>query len=573
VGGAHRLKDPAALLAAAMAASGVLLVVMGSRLSFFLDDWVFILYKRDFSLDAFLSPDNEHLVAGPVAVWKLMLATFGLGSALPYRIVSTAMLLLGAWFLFVWIRRRLGGWPALLMTLPILFLGAAFEDLFWFASITFLGSMACGLGMLVALDRRDKVGDRLACAWLIGSMLFSSLWLAFAVGAVVDVALRHGDRDWRRRAYVVGVPVVLYAIWWLGWGDNGESSVTLHNIATTPLFVLDSFAAAIGSLVGLATPGEGLPSPPGLDWGRPLAVALGALAAWRLYRLERVPRSLWVVLAIALAFWIFGGIAVKPGRVPWASRYQYPGAAMVLLVAAGMLRGLKLDRRLLPAALIAVAISLAGNGLLIQQSYDFYLGTSQLIKGNLTAMEIARNTVEPGFYLEEEFADTGFDHIDAGSYFSAVDAFGSPAFTIPELQSSPEAARFAADKVLLNALRVQLEPAPASAAPAAGAEPAGPNSEGVVAVPGDACVAVPGGAKSPLLSLPPGGVAIGAGAQPVTDIKMRRFATSPGEFPVDFQIGVAPGEAVAVPIPPDLSTVPWKMQLEGGAATVCGLGR
>jgi hypothetical protein len=569
VGGAHRLKDPAALFAAAMAASGVLLVVLGSRLSFFLDDWVFILYKRDFSLDAFLGPDNEHLVAGPVAVWKLMLATFGLGSALPYRVVSTAMLLLGAWFLFVWIRRRIGGWGALLMTLPILFLGAAFEDLFWFASITFLGSMACGLGMLVALDRRDRIGDRLACAWLIGSMLFSSLWLAFAVGAVVDVALRRGDRDWRRRAYVVAVPVILYAIWWLGWGDNGESSVTLHNVATTPLFVLDSFAAAVGSLVGLATPGEGLPSPPGLDWGRPLAVGLGALAAWRLYRLDRIPRSLWVVLAIALAFWVFGGIAVKPGRAPWASRYQYPSAAMVLMVAAAMLSGLKLDRRLLPPALIAVAVSLAGNGLLLQQSHDFYRETSQLIRGNLTALEIARNTVEPSFYLEEEFADTGFDHIDAGSYLSAVDAYGSPAYTIGELQGSPEFARFATDKVLLNALRVALEPGASLPAAAAGAKPGAPNSLGTITVPARGCVTVAGGSQAPLLSLPPGGVVVGARNQPVTDIKMARFAS--GEFPVDFQTGVAAGEAIAVPIPVDLSTVPWKMQLEGGTATVCGL--
>lgn len=552
MGGAHRLKDPAALFAAAMAASGLLLIGLGSRLSFFLDDWVFILYRRGSSLDSFLGPDNEHLVAGPVAVWKLLLGTFGLGSALPYHVVSIAMFLLGAWLLFVWIRRRIGGWPTLLMTLPVLFLGAAFEDLFWFASITFLGSMACGLGMLVALDRRDKVGDRLACAWLIGSMLFSSLWLAFAVGAVVDIALRRGDRDWRRRAFVVGVPVALYAIWWLGWGDTGESSVTLHNLATTPLFVLDSFATALGSLAGLATMGEGLPSPPGLDWGRPLAVGVGAIAVWRLYRLERIPRSLWVVLAIALAFWIFGGIAVKPGRVPWASRYQYPGVGMVLLVAAGMLSGLKLDRRLLPPALIAVAVSLLGNVLLLQQSYDFYRGTSQIIEANLSALEIARNTVEPGFYIDEEFADTNFDHIDAGSYFSAVDAFGSPAFTIPELQSSPEAARFAADKVLLNALRVVVEPVARSAVPSRG------------------CFGVDGTQQ---FEVPPGGAALLAGPQPVTDVKMRRFST-PGEnspLPVDFQTEIAPHQAVAIAIPVDLSTVPWKLQLEGGPATVCPL--
>jgi hypothetical protein len=553
VSGAIRAKNPATLLlAAGMATSGLVLVVLGSRLSFFLDDWVFILYRRDFSLDAFLGPDNEHLVAGPVAVWKLLLSGFGMGSALPFHVVSTAMFLLGAWFLFVWVRRRLGAWPALLATLPILFLGAAYEDLFWFSSITFLGSMACGLGMLVALDRRDAVGDRLACAWLIGSMLFSSLWLAFAVGAIVDLALRRADRDWRRRAYVVAAPVVLYAIWWLGWGDSGESSVTLHNIAEMPRFVFDSFAAAIGALAGLATTGEGLPSPPGLDWGRPLAVALGGLAVWRLHRMERVPRSLWVVLAILLAFWVFGGIAVKPGRVPWASRYQYPSAALVILVAAAMLSGLRLDRRLLPVALIAVAVSLAGNLLLLSQTYDSYLSTSQVIKANLTALEIARNTVDPSFYLEEEFADTGFDHIDAGSYFAAVDEFGSPAYTIAELRASSEPARFAADKVLLNALAVSVEPIPRSAVPSKGCFAASPGQE---------------------FAVPPGGVAVAAGSKPVSDIQMRRFAT-PAEgtpMPVDFQTGVVPHRAAAVPIPADLSQVPWKMRLEGGPAKVCPL--
>jgi len=555
VSGAIRARNPATLLlVAAMSASGLLLVVLGSRLSFFLDDWVFILYRRDFSLDAFLGPDNEHLVAGPVAVWKLLLSGFGMGSALPFHVVSTAMFLLGAWFLFVWVRRRLGPWPALLATLPILFLGAAYEDLFWFSSITFLGSMACGLGMLVALDRRDATGDRLACAWLIGSMLFSSLWLAFLVGAVVDVALRRGERDWRRRAYVVAVPVALYAIWWLGWADSGESSVTLHNIALAPRFAFESIAAALGALAGFATSMEGAPSPPGLDWGRPLAVVLGGLTVWRLHRLGRVPRSLWVAIAIALAFWLFGGIAVKPGRVPWASRYQYPSAALVILIAAGTLSGLKLDRRLLPAALIAVAVSLAGNVLLIKQSYDAYHSTSRLIKGNLTALEIARDTVDPSFYLEEEFADTGFDHIDAGSYFAAVDEFGSPAYTIAELEASPEPARFAADKVLLNAERIAVEPF------------------GRPAVPSRNCFAAAPGRE---FAVPAGGVAIVAGSKPVTDIRMRRFAT-PAQgtpMPVDFQTGIGAGEAVAVPIPRDLSKAPWKMRLEGGAAKVCALSK
>jgi hypothetical protein len=525
------------LLAAAMAISAAILVVLGSKVTFVLDDWTYILYRRDFSADAFLMPANEHLVGGAVATWKLLLESVGISSTTPYRVVSTAMFLLGNWFLFVWIRRRLGAWPALFATVPMLFIGAAYEDLFWFSSITFLGSLTCGLGMLVALDRRDRTGDLLALAWLLGTMLFSSLWIPFALGVAVDIFLRRGERDWRRRAYVVVVPAVLWALWWLGWGHEAEGSISLHNIAATPIFVLDSFAAALAALFGLATPvSEGMPSPSGLDWGRPLAVGLGGLALWRAYKIERIPRSLWVVLAIGLSFWVLGGFAVKEGRVPWASRYQLPGATFVLLVAAELLRGVRLDRRLLAPALVVVGAAVASNGLFMNEAANSYKHSTEIVRADLTAMEIARETVDPSFFLEEEFADTGFAHIDAGSYFSAVDEFGSPAYTIEELRESSAEARFAADKVLLNALRVAPETAPPSAISAAQAAPASPDSAGVAAVPADGCVAVPGGAESPLLSLPPGGAVVGAGDVAVSDIKMRRFASgsdSPLKFPVD----------------------------------------
>jgi len=198
---------------------------------------------------------------------------------------------------------------------------------------------------------------------------------------------------------------------------------------------------------------------------------------------------------------------------------------------------------------VVVTAAVASNGLFMHEAYKSYVSSTELVRGNLTALEIARDTVDPAFFLEEEFADTGFDHIDAGSYFSAVEAYGSPAYTIEELQGSSEAARFAADKVLLNALRVAPEPIPRSAVPDRG------------------CFGVDG---PKLFDVPTGGVAIVAGAKPVTDIQMRRFAGGE-QLPVDFQTGVGAGEALAVPIPADLSSVPWKMRLEGGTATVCGL--
>jgi len=553
VSGAIRVKNPAALLlAAAMLVAGVIIVVLGSKVTFVLDDWTYVLYRREFSADAFFGPANEHLVAGAVAIWKLLLSGFGMGSIVPFRVTSTAIFLLGDWFLFVWLRRRLGQWPALLMTLPVVFMGAAFEDLFWFSSITFLGSLTCGLGMLVALDRRDRAGDGLACAWLLGTMLFSSVWVPFAAGAALDILLRRDERDWRRRAYVVVLPAVLWILWYIGWGHEAESALSLHNVATTPLFVLDSFGSALAALLGLATPVEGIASPGGLDWGRPLAVAVGGLALWRAYTVGRLPRSFWVVLTIGLAFWILGGFDLKPGRVPWASRYQLLGGVFVLLVAAELLRGVKLSRRLLGPALAVVAASVASNGLFLHEAYESYASSTEIVRGNLTALEIARDTVDPSFYLEEEFADTSFDHFDAGSYFAAVDDYGSPAYTVDELRESGEPARFAADKVLLNAERIAVEPISPADVPAGRCFGAAPGEE---------------------FEVPYGGVAIAAGDQPVSDIQMRRFATPAAGSPppVDFQTGVGGGEAVAVPTPADRSKVPWKMTLEGGPAKVCAL--
>ncbi len=547
-----RTRNPVTLLlAGAMLVSGLLLVELGSRLSFLLDDWVFIVYRRGFTLDSFMQPDNEHFVAGPVAIWKLLIALFGIGSTLPYRIVSTAMFLLGAWLLFVWIRRRLGDWPALLATIPVLFLGAAFDDLLWFSSITFLGSMACGLGMLVALDRRDRRGDLLACVWLLGSLIFSSLWLAFAAGAVVDIALRRGERPWRSRIYLVAIPVLVYAAWWLGWGHEAESALSLHNLATTPVFVLNSIAAAIAAVLGLAIPVSNMAAPNGLDWGRPLTVLFVGLAAWRMYKLDRIPRSLWVVLAVGLAFWILGGLDVKPGREASDSRYQYTSVVFVLLFATELLRGLNFSRRLIVPALVVVGAAVLANVTFLHEAYNSYHQTSQIERADLGAVEIARDRVEPGFRLDEGIADTNYVSIEAGPYLSARDAYGSPAYSPAGIAAAPEVARVPADKVLASALGIALVPAPVAAPAARGG-----------------CRRLTASAAAPAtMTLPAGGVALRADAP--LQLALERFSAS---FPVAAG-SLTPGHRQDLAIPADRSSRPWRLRLSGaGKAQICGLG-
>jgi hypothetical protein len=544
-------------------ASGALLLFWGSKLTFLLDDWEFLLFRRGFNADAILDPHGEHIVVVPVLIYKALLATFGMGSALPFRAVSTLLFLLSAVLLFVFLKRRVGEWPALAATAVVLFLGAAWEDLLWSFQIGYFGCMATGLGSLLALERDDRRGDRIAAALLSLGILLSSLGLSFIAAAAVQV-LRRPDR-WKR-LYVIAIPAAVYAFWWLGWGHSAENAASFANLAKTPAFVLNGVAASLASASGLFLPAAS-ESPGGLDWGRPLLVALSLLAAWRLYSLGRAPRWLWVVLAIGGSFWILAGLNQIPGRDPVASRYQYIGVVFVLLVAAELLRGIRFSPRLIVATIVIAAAAIAPNVYYLHQAYLSYRDTSQLEKADLGALDVARETVEPGFVLAEDIADTGYVHVDAGSYFSAEDEFGTPAYSDEELLQASGPARYAADKVLFSALRAGVESVPASSLPGGEAPPASVEA-GVATVPEDACVAVPGGPETPLLRLPAGGATVAAGSQPVEDIKLERFSD---EFPIDLQRGVESGAATAISIPADRSPVPWRMHVQTPAtATVCG---
>lgn len=536
-------------------ASACLLLYLGSKLTFLLDDWEFLLYRRDFDAAAILNPHGEHIVVLPVLIYKALLATVGMGSALPYRVVSTALFLASAALLFVYLRRRVGDWPALAATAIVLFLGAAWEDLLWPFQMTYFGSVAAGLGALLALEREDRRGEAVACALLVVSILFSSLGLSFAIGAAVHVLLL---AERRRRLYVFLVPLAVYALWWLGWGHTAESTLSLDNVARTPLYVLNGFASAVGAALGLAN--YGLTGVHRLAWARPIAVVLVFLAAWRLYRLGRVPHWFWVVLATAGSFWIFAGFNQMPGREPDASRYQYVGVIFVFMLAAEVLRpelerGLRLGVKVLAAIGVVTAFSLACNAQSLISAWDeTYHPISRLEKAGLGALDLTSATVEPGFVLSEEVVDTGFVNVDAGAYLSAREEYGSPGYSEAEIVASPDSVRYAADKVIYAALGMELEPLPASAVAAAAA--------GCETVRSD-------GTGSPLLSLPPDGAVIRAGSQPIERIEVSRFASGPAPILID---GLGSGESGRLEIPDDDATTRWKLRLQSaGPARVCGL--
>ena len=448
-----RVGSPVVLLAGMVAGSGVLLLVLGSMLTFLLDDWTFLLYRPGWSTDAVLNPHNEHIVVLPVLIYKGLLSTFGMDSAFPFRVVSTLVFLLSAVLLFAWLRRRIGDWLALIGATLILFLGAAWEDLLWPFQIGFFGTMACGLGMLLALQREDRIGDRLACGLLTVSIAFSSLGLSFAAGAAVDVYQRR-DR-WRSRIYLIAVPLLLYGLWWIGWGHKADTHLSLHNFATTFRFVLDAVAAGMASLFGLATPTPET-AVGGLDWGRPIMVTALLFAGWRLHRLSSIPRWLWVVAAIGASFWALGGLNVIAGRGPTVSRYQYPSAIFIMLIAAELLRGIRIGRRTLIAVSVLATASVASNIAFLHDSYKSYKLTSDLERGRSRGSR--DHAPHRGSRLHPQRGHSRHRLCErAGRRVSLSSRrLRLPAYTPEELIKAPEPPRVAADKVLAAALRIKL---------------------------------------------------------------------------------------------------------------------
>ena len=534
-------EQPATLLAAAaMLLSGGLLLHWLGRLTFWRDEWDFLLHRRSWSLSTFLDPFVEHLVAASILIYKVLVSTFGMDSGRPFQIAAVVLFLLSVGTLFAYVRRRIGEWLALAAILPILFLGPSWDDLLFPFQMALFGSVAAGIGALLAMERRSRGGDIAAAALLLLSLLFSDLGIPFVAAATVLVAF---DRERWGRAFVVVVPTALWLVWYAGWGHNVHTFISVHNLANLPSYVLDGLASSLAAWTGLAV-GQNQPSP--LDWGRPLLVLAVGVAAWRLYRLRRPPASVLAALVLLLGFWSLTALNANPLAPPSAGRYQYIGITFIAIAAAELLRGVRVSRGATAAILLVALAAAVGNASLLRDEARGLARIAQQERGGLAALELARARVDPGFKLTQQ--NSGVDYLgelDAGSYFSAVDAYGSPAYSARELPGAPVAARTSADMVSAAALGI-------------GLAPAGPVEPG-------SCVTAKRGAAPTVASVPLNGIVLRANG-PGTSVRLQRYASA---FPV--ALGTLPARSPRrLAIPADGSSRPWSVQLTGGGpVTAC----
>jgi hypothetical protein len=543
-------RNPAqTLLGLALLTGFVMTLVITREMTFYQDTWAFLMDRRDPSADALFVPHNEHLVVFPVLIEEALIRIFGMSSAKPEYVLLALFLLATAFLLFVYVRRRVGDWMALFAAVLVLCVGPAWEVLLWPFEITFVGPLLFGIAMLLALERSDRLGDILACACLVLAIGFSGQGIGFIAAAVVAVAL--GPREtWLARSYIFLVPLVLYGIWWLGWGHDAESHISAETILASPRFVIDSIAFGLCSLVGL---GQRIGTAPEPVWGRPLLVGLVIVLGLLQYRYRRrLDPRVWPIAAAAFASWFLTAFNDFDARDPSSSRYQYAAAIFILMILANLFSGWRPSRRAVIAGAAVTVLAVAPNLVFLRDGRDALNVQSYLTRADTGAIEIARRTVDPSFQLEGKVAGTpSLVNIYAGEYLQMVDEYGSPAYSPEELASAPELARRQADIVLANALRL-------STATERGA---------YTGTGGGRCATLPGGGDGEPVPLRTGTARIEVAPGPHADFRLRRFAQD--DFPISTE--GAPGDSVTeLKIPPDESDQPWLLQVEAAQSVrVC----
>ena len=530
-------------LAAIACAAMILYFTRGTTLWF--DDWSWALYRRS-GLHSLLADYNGHLSLVPILVYRALFATAGIASYLPYRIVLVAGVLLCGGLVFVYARRRVGGYLGLLAALLILFLGPGWQDLLWPFQIGWLATIAAGLGALLMLDRRDRLGDWSGCLLLCLSIASSSVGVALLAGAVVEIAWgRRAWRDW----WIPGIPIVLYAIWSLVYQHG---LLVASDVFLIPGWVAGSAAASVSVPLGLS--GVSVLDSTGTipSFGFPLALAGLGVVVYRGLRLGGLPARAVSLATIALVFWVLTAIGRGFVSSPYTSRYVYVDSIFVLLFAVELARGVRVR---LPAGIVLAvvcAFALLSNVGVMRVAGGYLRAQAPVTRASVAALDVARGFGTPGD-VYTAFSFHPFVRVRLGAYAAMQRAIGAPAYTPAQLAAAPEAAREAADAGLIELHAVALQPTAQAL-----------TTQGHCLRLTPAPVVLAGATAEHTFTLPQAGVEL-TSTNSIT-VALRRFAA--GFRPL---ATLRPGATARLQIPPDRAPQPWHVQLAGeGTIRVCG---
>jgi hypothetical protein len=356
---ARRDRLPLAIVAAAVVGVVISCVVWMQNTIVSFDDWNFVLDRRGGTptyipneADQWLSPHNGHPVILLVGIYRLV------GRLAHYSyplLVGIAALFHGAvtLSLYIYARRRVGGWPALVPALLVAFLGRGAPIVLSPIVMAFTIALAAGITAMNMIDGRadDKPPTIAVGIANLVAVAASGLGLARVVTVGVDrVARLRSIRDMRaswRWAVAVGGPLLMFVVWYLNESDGRRDAAALRSSVT---FAGQIVASGTAGLMGLPSRGSTAVA----------VIAAGALLAMIVRRRRHLDGARLVA--------VVAGLVVDVGLMSWgragnalpdSGRYLYVIGVQVALLTTEALRGWRV-----PTHVRGLAAPLAGIGLL-----------------------------------------------------------------------------------------------------------------------------------------------------------------------------------------------------------------
>jgi hypothetical protein len=422
----------------------------GQGLIFFYDEWEFVSGRSGHSLDTLLTPHNEHPSLFPLLVYKTLLETAGLGHYWIFRLAHVVGMQTLAVLVYLYGRPRIGRWWALLPAIALTVVGSVPDYVLQTFELSFTLSLVGVVGAFIALDHRR---DAIASLLLVMAVFSSGVGLTLLPAIAVELALRE---DRRQRARVLIAPLLLYALWWPFYhSSRGHHFDSLSHV---PRFMEGEYTFAVSALTTLGS------------LAAPVALVLAAVVvAGAIGQLGRRPRF-WALVLAPLTFWAATALARYGETPPETQRYAYPGAVLLAMLICELGAGRRrpvASARLIGVVAAGVAVLTLSNTGLLSSAETPVPEYSRILRPELTALELARPTVDPEFRPDALRAPD----ITARGYFDALDRYpGSAADSVAGVRAAQPDARAQADGVLLDALRIAAVPVPR---PPPGCRPAG----------------------------------------------------------------------------------------------------
>lgn len=306
--------------------AGAWLLFRGRNLWFGGDDW-FILLDRSVRPHAgqlgVFEPFNEHWTTLPILMFRGLYALFGISTYWPYYLLLVVVHL--AIVVLVWevmVRAAINPWLAIGFSALTAVAGVGFENLTNVWQVPLILPLATGLGALLLLPDRGRLGPRDAGASLLLTIGMACSGLGITMLGVVGlVALLR--RGWRVAFAVALLPSVAYAWWFVAYGRDAPH-VADPTYGGVPRYVWEGLTDALGDLTRL----------------RGLGVVLVlAVVAWLGWQLTRRPISSTLLVPSALALGAVASLALTGWRrgaitIPATSRYAYITIVLTLPLLA-----------------------------------------------------------------------------------------------------------------------------------------------------------------------------------------------------------------------------------------------